>query len=427
MINLHNSKRPWLIILLPFIVVGLGSLFYVYEFLLRVTPAAMTEALLQYFHMDLAQFGFMSAGFYYAYTPMQIPAGILLDRFGPRKLLTCAILLCAIATLGFTHTSYGIVAGLMRCLIGIGSAFAFIGPLMLARRWFSHKHFAFIAGIIQMMGCLGAMIGGWPISMLSHHIGWQSALNQTAFLGFGLTILFWWLIRDHPAQEEHIYASNDESSLSHIKSIIKHPQTWWIAFVGLASWTPIAIFAELWGVSFISKNYHISETASEIFINFLWIGVAIGSPFFGWLSNKIRKRKLPLIICFAGYSITCTLLIYTPLSPELFKWTLLLMGLFAGAQPVTFGMVNDNNPGTHVGTAIGFQNMSVIASGMICQPLVGLLINTHAIIPATTLTNYHLADFQYGLILMPVISVTALLITLYYVKETHCTPLKNNT
>ncbi len=120
--------------ILPFIVCGLAAFFYLYEFILQVSPGVMTTALMRDFQVDAAVLGTTSAFYFYAYAPMQIPAGLLFDRYGPRLLITLALLICALGAFFFGMTTNLAFASAGRFFMGVGSAFSFIGILILISR-----------------------------------------------------------------------------------------------------------------------------------------------------------------------------------------------------------------------------------------------------------------------------------------------------
>ena len=112
--------------LVAWLVCALGAVFYSYEYFLRISPSVMEHALRDHFNLSATGFGLLSAFYYYAYVPMQLPVGVLMDRFGPRRLLTIACLICVVGTFMFGDTVLFGVAAAGRFLVGLGSAFAFL-------------------------------------------------------------------------------------------------------------------------------------------------------------------------------------------------------------------------------------------------------------------------------------------------------------
>ena len=183
-----------------YVVFLLSATFYLYEFVLQVAPGVMKESMMIAFQVNAAGFGIISAFYFYAYAPMQLPSGLLFDRYGPRKLMTTALIMCAVGSVFFASTNSLVTAALGRFLIGIASAFSFIGVLVLVSRWFPPQQFAFLAGIAQLMSSVGAIFGEMPLAALINQVGWRYASFILALIGFGLAALTWVLIRDYPHQ-----------------------------------------------------------------------------------------------------------------------------------------------------------------------------------------------------------------------------------
>jgi MFS family permease len=188
---------------------GLGAIFYSYEYLLRIAPSVMEHSLRTHFNLSASGFGTLSSIYYLAYVPMQLPVGVLLDRYGPKRLLTMACLVCVIGTYMFTGTTLFWVAATGRFLVGFGSAFAFVGVLKLATLWLPENRLAMISGMTSALGPIGAMIGD---NFLEHFIvkfGWIPTLNSTAIFGILLTFVLYFGIQDrkgHP--NEHLFTNN---------------------------------------------------------------------------------------------------------------------------------------------------------------------------------------------------------------------------
>lgn len=131
---------------LAWFVCGLAACFYIYAFVLEVSPGIMTSELMRDLKTNSIGIGTIAAFYYYSKMPMQIPAGILFDWFGPRKVLPCVIAICAVGAFLFGHVDSVAMAALARFFIGFGSAFLFIGPLILISRWFPLSYFPVLSG-----------------------------------------------------------------------------------------------------------------------------------------------------------------------------------------------------------------------------------------------------------------------------------------
>lgn len=406
----------------PYIICSLATLYYVYEFYLRVMPSAMTNELMRDFNMTARGLGVITALFYYGYVPMQVPVGLLFDRLGPKVLLTGATLICAIATLVFGLTDSTILAGLARLFIGFASAFAFVGTLVLVSRWFAPRYFAFIIGLVQFMGCVGAIGGEAPIAVIVSHIGWRPTMFGSAAVGILLAVLLWTQIQSHPEKDPSL--RDDHEVMASLMKVIKNPQMWAIGIYAFTCWAPITIFAALWGVPFLKLLYQGTTADAATAMAWVWIGIGIGSPLFGWWSNKINNRNVTLATGSLIALITSLLILYVPhISWPVMYVILFFFGVSASGQVVSFGVVQDITPPDVAGTAVGFNNMAVVASGILLQPLIGFILHyLWGGSMANGVPVYNLESYRIALAVMPLCSILGLVASLGMIKETHCKP-----
>ena len=387
------------------IIFFLSSCFYLYEFILQVAPSVMAEPMMKTFNVTAEGFGIISAFYFYAYAPMQLPAGLMFDRFGPRRLMTFALVLCALGSFFFASTESVITAALGRFMIGVGSAFSFIGVLVLCSRWFAPQHFAILAGIAQLMSSVGAIFGEMPLAWLINEVGWRQASFILAVIGILLSFLLWSVVRDYPdGHEEFKTGPGFKMEWERLVSVCGKAYTWLIGSYAFAIWTPIAVFAALWGVPYLQEKFQVSVVVASGMCSMIWIGIGVGSPLLGWLSDHINNRRLALgISSICGFISTMVLLYVDNMSFALAYFMLFLFGFGAGGQSVSFAVVRDYNPSHLVGTASGFNNLSVLIGGSIFQPLVGILLHHsqdwHIV---NGIPVYSVFAYQKALLVMPI-------------------------
>lgn len=415
----HSKSSAYIIFLL-------AASFYLYEFVLQVAPSVMADSMMKTFHVGAAGFGVVSAFYFYAYAPMQLPAGLLFDRYGPRKLMTFALVLCAVGSFFFASTDSLLTAALGRFLIGIGSAFSFIGVLVLVSRWFPAQQFALLAGIAQLMSSVGAMFGEVPLAALIEVTGWRAASFILAFVGLCLALLLWIVIRDFPGQTTQTPSKRRfKDEWRRLATVCERSYTWITGAYACTIWTPIAVFAALWGVPYLQEKYQTSVLVASGLCSMIWLGIGIGSPLLGWFSDRISSRRIALLLsAVAGLTATIFLLYVPNVSLSWMYAILFLLGLGASGQTVSFAVVKDNNPPELVGTASGFNNLSVLIGGAIFQPLVGLFLqHSDAVDHATQLSNgihvYSLANYNTALFIMPCCYFLSIFLVLFFLKESH--------
>lgn len=407
---------------MPYIAFLLASSFLFFEMALQISPSVMVGELMHDIHLNAASLGLMASVYYYSYTIMQIPAGLLFDHLSSRKLIAISVMLCVFGAIFFSmaHTPY--IAAIGRFLIGFGSAFAFISVLFVASLWFPAKHFALLAGIAQLLAALGAIGGEGPLAVVVEHLGWRNTMFSISAIGVILAVLIWLLVRepDHSAKANSIERLQPKI-WRNLSSIMSNSQTWIIALYSFAVWAPIVAFAALWGVPFISTYYGVGREVAASACSMIWLGVGIGSVFIGWWSDKLGKRKLPLLICTALGLMITTCLLYGPhLNLQLMYSMLFLLGVSSAGQALSFAVVKDNNHASVTGTAVGFNNMAVVAGGALFQPLVGILLQYHSQgVMVNNTPVYSLADYRYALVVLPFCYLAGLGCWLF-MRETYC-------
>ena len=275
----------------------IGALFYCYEFVLRIVPGALqTELSAALGHVSATTFGQISALYYFAYSPMQMPVGMLMDRFGPRKLLTFACLCCTVGSLMFrmTHSIFLVSSG--RFLVGFGSSFAFVGVLSLAIHWLPRRYFSLVAGLITTLGMFGLMYGEIEITRWSQLIGWHDVLLFISLIGAVLSLVIFFVVRDAPNEGSKLHKQPLPEFFYGVLQVLMSPEVWLIGFVGACLYTSLSVFGELWGKTYLEQAHHLTKIEAARTISAVFLGWAVGAPLAGYVSDRTGKRVLPLVL-----------------------------------------------------------------------------------------------------------------------------------
>ena len=182
----------------PWIVWALAALFFLVEYVARVSPGVMRKSIMIEFELTGGQFGTLSAMFQIIYLLMQLPVGILADRYGPRRLLVLSVALCALGCYVFAIAESFFQAQLARFFMGFAGSFAFVCALKLAREWFQSTHLGLLSGLTQIMGMIGAAMGNMLLPYALLHYDWRDVMFC---IGYVLVVLFfavYFLVFDHP-------------------------------------------------------------------------------------------------------------------------------------------------------------------------------------------------------------------------------------
>lgn len=422
--SLAPDKTMSTTVLIGWLVCALGALFYCYEYFLRIEPSIMVPQLMRSFDVHAGTFGFIISMYYFIYTPMQAGVGVLTDVFGPRKILTIAVAVCALGSylFGGAHSVY--LAGLGRALIGFGSAFAFVGVLKLAAVWLPANRFALFVGIAVSLGMVGAMFGDMELAYMVHHVGWRKTIYVGTIFGIFLIPVIWLVVRDRPKKQiagvKVIPQLTAKETMRGFFVNVRNPQMWIAGFIGASMYLSLSVFAELWGDQFLIHTYHFSNNEAAFANSMVFLGWLAGAPIIGLLSDQLRMRRLPLTLgCIAATIIVSVILFLPEIPVTIIYFLLVLFGIACSAQIICFAVGRENSRPGLSGTAIAFVNMLVMLGGMIFQPLVGKMLDLHwGGLIHNGIRVYTSTDYRFALTIIPVMFIVGAILSLF-LHETH--------
>jgi MFS family permease len=352
----------------------LGTLFFCYAFVQRVSPSVMTDELMREFAVGGAALGSLSAFYFYTYASIQLPVGMLTDRFGPRKLMSFTAALCALASIAFALSDSLLMASIGRALIGGTVAFAFVGTLAIAGYWFRPAQYAMLAGLLQTAGMSGGIFGQAPLRQLVETIGWRSSMNVLAVVALALAILLFFLVPKRSGeQKQH---GPQPGIMQGLRAVTVNPQTWICSVIGFGMASSMLALGGLWGVPWLNSIHGYSKTEAAGITSMIFVGWAIFSPLFGWLSDRIGRRNIIQKTGAVIVLIALSALIYaTPQNTGLLMLLMFVIGAGGSSMTVCFGSVRELNDINYSSTSLGLMNMCIVGSGAVMQPLIGWLLD----------------------------------------------------
>ncbi|HLD17046.1 MAG TPA: MFS transporter [Coxiellaceae bacterium] len=410
--------------LYPWVIWLLAAGFYFYKNLLEVSPGVMHAVWMRDFHIDGTQLGNLAAAYFWAYLLMQIPMGIFTDRFGPRRVSSIAIALCALGTLLLAMAPTLSIASLGRFVTGLGASVAAIGCLKLTTLWFSPRRFPTLAGLMMTLGMIGALGGEAPLSASVDWIGWRHSLEIIALVGLVFAFCFWLTVRDHGPHAESTTLpkglKDEHSIFSGLWQVLTNKQTWWLSLYSGFAYAPIMVFGGLWGVPYLETAYGLSRTVAAEQLEVIFIGFAIGAPIAGWLADRFGRRKP---IMFWGTLSALMSGVFVLYCPGLTQWEVtVLLFIFGGAIScflLCFTMIRQVNRLVLAATAIGFMNSFDAAFGAITDPMIGHFLDLGwggQMVDGVRVFSLH--DYHWGMAAIPLYLALAL-VCMAFIKETH--------
>jgi MFS family permease len=389
---------------------AIGSLFFLYGFMLRVSPSVMVDELMREFQVSALVLGNLSAIYFYVYAAVQIPIGIMMDRIGPRVLMSVASLLCALGCVLFASAESIWLAYVGRFFIGLGSAFSWVGVLTIIATSLPARNFAGFTGGGQLAGTSGAILGQAPLALVIEMAGWRFGLYGLGLLGVLLATGLWLTVQ--PVRRDAVSSVPLRQSF---RTAASNPQTWLFALIGMSLTGPVLAFAGLWGVPWFAAVKDMPRSEAAPLLSTVFVGWLIGAPLTGWLSDKLQRRVLLLVCGTLISTLTIVGVLYVPdLSVRTIAALLFVGGIGGSVMILTFAAGRDHNPEYARGAALGIINTCVVASGALLQPLIGALLD---LFWDGTVQNgirvYSAQAYQQAMLCIPVGALAGFLLTFF--------------
>lgn len=371
--NMFHKMKPWL-------AWGLAAFFGLYQFLLQGSTSVMITGLMNDLKIDIVQIGFLTSSFFYTYILLQVPAGMIIDLFGPRRTVLVGISLCALASIYFGLVTTPTQATASRMVMGIMSSPAIVAALCLAARWFKAHHFVFIVGLTEMIALLGGVVGEGSLAKVVVSIGWRKTIISVGAGGLVLFLLALIFIQDWPVKAQKKPKRTFSMILSETKnnclSVIKNPQVWLNGCFAGFSFSLFPAFAALWSVPYLKERYAVDVVVAASISSMFFVGGAIGSFLLGWLSMHIpKKQNLMKIGTILSLGMSLVIFYVPGISIFWMYFLFLLFGFVSCAYSLAFTFVEKMVSQRAKGVAMGLTNLMCLTIGApILQPLVGILI-----------------------------------------------------
>lgn len=314
---------------------------------------------------------------------MQIPSGLLADTIGPKIVTSTGLLVVSIGTLLFALSSTLFLAFFSRLIIGLGSSVVFIANMKFQSNCFTAKQISTYAGFSLLIGKAGGAFSTMPLAYTVDRLGWRRAFIIFGIITLIISFLTFFLVRDmHQSYKKKEISTKENNMIPNIlialKKITLMPSTWAIFMCTFGFMGSMLAFVNTWGAYYLMQIYSFSRQKAGFYLLVLFIGGAIGYPVIGYISDKLRQRKLPLIILF---------LIYICLWGSLFFWNngkppertlcyiFFLLG-FAGSSFILIPiMMKELNDSSYSATAMSVVNIAPFLGQTITQLIMGYALN----------------------------------------------------
>lgn len=367
----EQKRRRWLAL-------GIVALAYVLSFFQRFAPAGIAQDLAVSFSTSAASLGALAATYFYVYTLMQIPTGILADTLGPRRILALGGVIGGLGSFlfGFAPSLDWALAG--RTLIGLGVSVTFIAMLKLIAVWFEESRFATMVGICMLVGNMGSVLAGAPLSGLAQATGWRGVFIGIGAVSLVLAAACWLIVRDRPDAGGAAGTPRFDRTvvLGGLLAVLKNRATWPAIVVNTGMAGAFFTFGGLWATPYLVQVHGMARPAASAHLSLWFGGFAAGCFFIGTLSDRIGRRKPVVIATSHLYAAIWLIWLSGATMPPALSYALFaVMGLVTAGFSLTWACSKEVNPPLLSGMSTSIANIGGFLAGALLQPLVGWVMD----------------------------------------------------
>lgn len=358
-----SSNSRWI----AWAVWAIASIFYAYQYVLRVMPNVMLNDIMQQFNIGAGIFGQFSGVYYIGYSLLHLPVGIMLDRYGPRRIMSGCILLTVVGMLPLILAEHWIYPLAGRMLIGVGSSAAILGLFKIIRMSFSEERFPRMLSYSVTIGLMGAIYGGAPVGYMRQVFGYEIVVELLALSGVILAAVTYLVIPEEKSADKTALSTDIKEVLCNSRVIMA------CVFAGLMV-GPMEGFADVWGTAFLKQVYGFDGATAASLPSLLFIGMCFGTPIINIVAEQIGDYLVTIIAAGVAMTACFTLVLTGSLSPVLLSASFVLVGVSCGYQILAIYKVTTFTRQQVSGLATAVANMIIMIFGYVFHTAMGAVI-----------------------------------------------------
>ena len=353
---------------------------YFFVYFHRMSSGVVKGDLTDAFGLTGTSFSNLSSMYFYSYMFMQIPSGILADTLGARKTVSCGCLAMALGALLFGLAGSFAMLLFSRLLVGLGASVIFIAILKIQTQWFPENRFGLMSGITGFVGNLGGAMAQGPLAFLVAVLTWRMSFICIGVFTLILAVLAYVVIRNTP-QEVGFAPVNQAPKLRQkpkiavaLKGVMTNLRTWPSFFIN-CFFSGCSMTFTTWGVSYLTQCHGISVQEAGNITFWYPIGMSLGSIAIGYVSDKIRRRKLPLLVSAVGSCSCWAILAFTRPSLAAIRILLPIMGFCGAFIVISLSVAKEVNDPRFAGMSTSVANMGLFLGGAVIPVFFGAMID----------------------------------------------------
>lgn len=346
-----------------------ASIFYAYQYVLRVMPNIILGDIMQRFDIDAAIFGQFSGVYYIGYSLMHLPLGIALDRYGPRSVMSICILLTVLGLSPLVFASHWVYPIIGRFLIGLGSSAAILGVFKIIRMAFQENRFSRMLSFSVMIGLIGAIYGGGPVNYMCASFGYETVIYLFGGIGCLLALATYLIV---PKMETSVQSS----VIADVKEVLSNPKVIWTCVCAGLMVGPLEGFADVWGTAFLKGFYGLDSTLAASLPSIIFTGMCFGSPFLSFIAEKSGNHLLTIIGAGVAMTLCFILLLTSPLNPTLISANFAIIGVCSAYQILAIYKASTYVREQTAGLTTALANMIIMIFGYVFHTVIGNVVQS---------------------------------------------------
>ena len=346
------------------------------------------------FEVTATQLAFFTVLQLLVYAGLQIPVGVLLDRFGSRTMLLLGLVLMTLGQLMFAFATTFPAAVAARAILGAGDATIFVSVIRLVSLWFLVRQAPFVTQLTGQVGQLGAIVAAAPLSWALHDLGWTRTFAGASAVGVPLMVAVALLVKDSPYRRGEVVRIKARALGRSLRLVWGNPGTrlgMWSHFTAQFS---VTVFAMLWGFPFLVRGQGLSTSTASALLMVMTGWVVFSGLVLGALVSRFPFYRSYLVLGVVGAMATCwgvVLLRHSPAPIWLLVVLVCVMGTGGPASMVGFDLARTFTPVESSGRANGFVNVGGFSASLLTMALIGVVLDWRE--PRGS-SAYDLADFR---------------------------------
>lgn len=362
---------------------GILVTIYLIVFFHRLSVGVIIEDLVESFGMSATQIANLGAMYFYAYTVMQIPTGILVDRLGPKKTVATGCVVAGFGSIIFALAMNIPMAYLGRLLVGLGVSVVFLSILKIQSNWFPAKKFASMSGLTSFIGSMGGLLAQTPLILLVDFIGWRNSFLAMGIITLILALMATIFVKNTPMEmgfppvnfEETEPINQRKSIKTQFLGVVKNPKIWYPAIVFGGVNGGFLLFTGTFGVPYMIAVYGLSKTHAANLISVVLVVAGIACLLIGGISDKFKRRKLPMIILAAATVMAWVILVFLKPPVLLMSILILVVGVTSSIGVLCWSVGKEVSNPKLAGMAMSIVNVCGFTFAAILMVVCGKIID----------------------------------------------------